>query len=105
MRHFILVLAVLLAVSAAGADETPVVTVSSVALDRYPGMWLEIARLPNRFQRDSVGATAGDVLNTCYLEDGSTRSIEGKAALRKLEPRQYFQDYGPSSQRPLFPAS
>lgn len=73
------------------ADERPVETVPFVDLTRYAGKWFEIGRLPNRFQRDCVGATAEygvrddgavSVLNTCYREDGSTRSIEGKAEVR-----------------------
>lgn len=73
------------------AEDRPVETAPVVDLARYSGKWFEIGRLANRFQRDCVGATAEynlrpgggvDVLNTCYLEDGSTRSIRGEA-----EPR------------------
>jgi apolipoprotein D and lipocalin family protein len=68
--------------------ERPVQTVSFVDLERYTGKWYEVARLPTRFQRDCIGATAdyeliGDgklsVLNTCYTEDGKTRTIRGEA--------------------------
>ena len=38
--------------------ERPVQTVPSVDLGRYSGKWYEVARLPTRFQRDCIGATA-----------------------------------------------
>jgi apolipoprotein D and lipocalin family protein len=68
--------------------ESPVQTVSFVDLERYTGRWYEVGRLPTRFQRDCVGATAdyeriGDdklsVLNTCYTREGKTRTIRGEA--------------------------
>ena len=73
------------------AKEQPVTTVSYVDLARYSGTWFEIGRLPNRFQSDCIGATAVyglrddgavSVVNTCYRDDGSMRSIEGKAEVR-----------------------
>jgi len=94
MQIFVVVLVGLLGALApawVGADERPVETVASVDLARYSGTWFEIARLPNRFQRDCIGATAEyrlrddgavDVVNTCFKNDGSTRSIEGKATPR-----------------------
>ena len=58
----------------------PVRTVPSVNLDRYAGEWFEIARLPNRFQRECVGEVRArytrrpdgriDVLNQCRTERG-----------------------------------
>lgn len=63
-------------------------TVPHVDLSRYAGKWFEIARFPHRFQKDCVGSTAeyrlradGEVavLNTCFLADGSARSVEGRA--------------------------
>jgi apolipoprotein D and lipocalin family protein len=73
----------------AGQNREPVVqTVSFVDLERYAGKWYEVARFPTRFQRDCIGSTAdyaiiGDgrlsVLNTCYMQDGKTRTIQGEA--------------------------
>jgi len=63
-------------------------TVPSVDLKKYSGRWYEIARLPNRFQRDDARATAEytplpggkvKVRNTEYRPDGHQRSIEGEA--------------------------
>jgi apolipoprotein D and lipocalin family protein len=65
-----------------------VATVPGVDLERYAGKWYEIARLPNRFQSDCAGATAEyglrddgkvSVVNTCYQEDGTLRSVQGTA--------------------------
>lgn len=82
-------LALLVTAGIAGADDSgPLSTVESVDLERYAGKWYEIARLPTRFQKDCVAATAEyepsepgrvKVVNTCYREDGTTRDIEGEA--------------------------
>lgn len=68
----------------------PLKTVSHVDLTRYMGVWYEIARYPNSFQKGCVGSRATyslrddgkvSVLNECY--DGSfggkLRSVKGKA--------------------------
>jgi hypothetical protein len=51
---------------------TPVRTVSLVDLDRYAGDWFEIARFPNRFQRQCLG----DV-RASYFYDTDDGSVEG----------------------------
>ncbi|HXV64443.1 MAG TPA: lipocalin family protein [Vicinamibacteria bacterium] len=80
-----MLLSLLLPMLAMNAEIT---TVPHLDLERYQGKWYEVARLPNRFQRDCVGATAEyslsadgkvSVLNTCYTEDGSLRTIRGSA--------------------------
>lgn len=64
--------------------------VPRVEIDRYLGTWYEIARYPNRFQKDCVAVTADysmrddgkiRVLNACRKGglDGPVKSIEGKA--------------------------
>ena len=70
-----------LGVSAQTAD-APVRTVASVDLDRYAGRWFEIARYPNRFQRQCAGDVTAtyarrtdgriDVVNRCRTSDGWT---------------------------------
>lgn len=80
------------AAAAAGADaqeQEPVTTVGRVDLQRYAGLWYEIARIPNRFQSDcATGATAEyrlrddgrlTVVNRCYREDGTLNEAEGVA--------------------------
>lgn len=74
-------------VSVQAADKLP--TIDRIALERYSGLWYEVARLPNRFERHCAGditATyallpAGkiDVLNQCRKLDGSLMSARGLA--------------------------
>lgn len=62
----------------------PVRTVPSVDLNRYLGDWFEIARYPNRFQRQCVGDVRAtyarrpdgriDVINRCRTADGDTEA-------------------------------
>jgi len=87
-----------LALAAAGCSEQPVnrdasvplATVKAVDLDRYSGLWYEIARLPNSFERGCVAATAQyaknkdgsiKVLNRCrkLKLDGEQDVAEGRA--------------------------
>lgn len=91
MIKWSLILSLGLSVSlAAASDERrpPVQTVPFVDLERYTGKWYEVARLPTRFQRDCIGATAEyemigegmlSVFNTCYTQEGKTRTIRGEA--------------------------
>ena len=68
----------------------PMVVEESLDLDRYLGLWYEIARFPNRFERDCAGVTAEyglrpdgriSVLNTCRKgsPDGPVKTAEGVA--------------------------
>jgi apolipoprotein D and lipocalin family protein len=81
------------AAAPAGAKEKdeakPLATVASVDLKRYVGTWYEIARYPNRFQKDCAGdVTAvyelkenGDVrvVNSCRKASGATKVAKGTA--------------------------
>jgi apolipoprotein D and lipocalin family protein len=68
--------------------EVPV-TVNKVDLNRYAGLWYEIARIPNRFQNQCVkNVTATyelrddgkiDVVNRCVEEDGNVDEADGIA--------------------------
>ncbi len=65
------------------------VTVVSVDLTKYAGLWYEIAKIPNRFQKSCArNATAEyklrddgkiDVINKCIEGDGDTNEVEGIA--------------------------
>ncbi len=67
----------------------PPETVSSVDLNRYAGLWHEIARIPNRFQAGcSCCVTARynplpdggfEVINRCRAADGSWKEARGVA--------------------------
>jgi apolipoprotein D and lipocalin family protein len=68
-----------LAAGAACAAE-PLTTVGTVDLPRYAGQWHEVARYPNRFQRQCIGDTTAtyalrddgkvSVVNRCRTRDG-----------------------------------
>lgn len=82
-------LLVLPAVSMAGED--PPSTVEHVDLQRYAGLWYEIAKIPNRFQKQCArGATARyalrddgkiDVINSCVTAEGKTDIAKGIAKI------------------------
>jgi len=72
-----------------------VTTVAAVDLERYAGEWFEIARFPNRFQRQCSGdVRAGytlrpdgriEVVNRCRTGAGST--IEARGIARRVDER------------------
>jgi apolipoprotein D and lipocalin family protein len=98
-------LAVVLAATlqtAVAQTQTPVRTVPFVDLDRYAGGWFEIARFPNRFQRECVGDVRAtyarrpdgriDVVNRCRTAGGETEArgvarIVDEQAFAKLKVR------------------
>lgn len=68
----------------------PLEVVTEVAIERYTGTWHEIARYPNRFQKDCAATTATyilqqdgtlKVINRCRKgsPDGPEKSVTGKA--------------------------
>lgn len=67
----------------------PPMRVAHVDLERYVGVWHEVARIPNRFQKQCAwGVTAEytlrpdgriDVVNRCYRKDGSLDEARGLA--------------------------
>lgn len=70
----------------------PLKTVDFVDLDRYLGRWYEIARLPNRFEKNCEGVTADygrrddgliSVVNTCRKgsPDGEAKAANGRARI------------------------
>jgi apolipoprotein D and lipocalin family protein len=89
------VLAGLLAVPLQAQQAEPVRTVAAVDLDRYAGVWYEIARFPNWFQRrcaSDIRATyarrpdgAIDVVNQCREESG--RLVDAKGIARVVDTR------------------
>ena len=72
-------------------EESPPKTVDYVDLERYAGLWYEIARMPNRFQDQCVrNVTAEyvlrddgriDVINRCVQEDGGDDQSKGLARI------------------------
>lgn len=96
MRIVITLLAAIAAAACASQPvnrraEPPLTTVASVDVDRYLGLWFEIARLPNGFQKDCEAVTATyskredgliRVVNQCGAIPGSrSREAVGKAKI------------------------
>jgi apolipoprotein D and lipocalin family protein len=85
----------LLAAAPAGASEdpsrdpNPVQPVEAVDLSRYAGLWHEVAKIPNRFQKQCVGGTTTrytlrddgriEVVNRCRESDGGFDEAKGVA--------------------------
>lgn len=63
----------------------PLLTIRSLDVPRYTGRWYEIAKYPNRFQRQCLSDTTADyrlqsdgslrVVNRCRLQDGRFVSV------------------------------
>ncbi len=72
-------------------DAHPVTTVPHVDLQRYVGLWYEIAKIPNRFQKKCTEGTTAtyalrddgriDVLNQCVKKDGRRDEAQGLAKI------------------------
>ncbi len=70
-------------------------TVKAVDLERYAGRWVEIAKIPNRFQKKCVSGTTAEytlqdngrvtVVNQCLEADG--RSVEAKGVAKVMDPK------------------
>ena len=85
--HFALMTFSALPLLAAVAAQLSVV--ASVDLSRYAGKWYEIARLPNRFQKDCASDTTATyslrpdgkitVVNQCVTAQGKVKSATGTA--------------------------
>lgn len=72
-------------------NQTEMLTVNKVNLDQYIGLWFEISKLPNPFQKMCTGNTTAqytlredgriDVLNRCMKNDGSYTQAKGIAKI------------------------
>jgi apolipoprotein D and lipocalin family protein len=72
-------------------------TVDSVDLERYAGLWYEIAKIPNRFQRKCDSGTTAEyrlrddgligVVNRCRRADGEVIESTGAARVVDAESR------------------
>jgi apolipoprotein D and lipocalin family protein len=90
-RRRIAAATLLLMLSACGSTPVapPPPTVSSVDLNRYTGTWYELAKIPNRFQRQCAANTTArytrqadgaiEVLNRCQTADGRYDQTQGIA--------------------------
>jgi apolipoprotein D and lipocalin family protein len=70
-------------------SEKPLQVVPTVDLARYSGTWYEIARLPNKFQKECIGNVTATytlldngeikVVNRCRKSNGEITEAEGRA--------------------------
>lgn len=81
---------VLCTAAAMAADKAPPLQpIAALSVPRYMGVWYEIARFPNDFQKQCVGDTTAtyqlredgrvEVTNRCRTADGRTDAAEGMA--------------------------
>lgn len=78
-------------IAIAGQQASQVATVPSVDLDRYTGKWYEIAKYPNKFQKDCYANTTAtytkksdgklEVTNECMEQAGTTKKAVGEAKI------------------------
>lgn len=90
MQHKISIIPLVALLIGCANNYPPLQTVSSVDVERYMGRWYEIARLPNRFEKDCFCVRAEymlladgtiKVVNSCRKDSvtGEEERIEGKA--------------------------
>lgn len=75
--------------AAPAASDKPLTTIATFDVKRYMGTWYEIAKYPNRFQKDCASDTTAtysvrddgrvDVVNRCRKGDGSETVAAGVA--------------------------
>lgn len=85
------IVAVFVSLQTVLASDTKPQTVKSVDLNRYVGNWFEIARFPNRFQKQCVGNVSAEyslqpnnritVINKCLKKDGKIDDAKGEAKI------------------------
>ena len=79
------------------AENSILPTVENLDLEKYQGLWHEVAAMPQRFQQDCFKNTTAEysliskrrvkVINSCEAEDGSMIVAEGRAR-KNLKYRQ-----------------
>lgn len=89
MKTILLTLAGLLLFHNISAQEMQ--TLKSVDLTKYVGLWYEIAKIPNRFQKQCVKGTTAqykllkdgniEVINSCLTEEGEKDVADGLARI------------------------
>jgi apolipoprotein D and lipocalin family protein len=88
MRLLIICALSLLSVGLACGATPPLTPVARLDLNRYAGVWYEIAKYPNRYQAICAGETTAtyrltgesvSVLNRCRRTDGSMTEVTGTA--------------------------
>lgn len=88
----LLLAAALLPAVSPAAEPPPVQALPAMDVQRYAGQWFEVARFPNRFQKQCSGDVTArytpqadgnvQVLNRCRLADGRYDEATGQARLQ-----------------------
>ena len=83
------------------AEGEPMQTVDHVELERYAGLWYEIAKIPNSFQKKCASGTTAEynllksgtvhVVNRCQESDGREDSAKGVARVVDTETNAKLQ--------------
>ena len=89
MKKLCLMAVWMIMISASVHAQMPLKTVMVVDLDRYAGVWYEIARYPNNFQAQCSGDVSAEyekradgkitVINRCKKKNGTYEQAEGVA--------------------------
>lgn len=92
MKNFLIVF--ILAFSCQTYSKGSIATSDYVDINQFVGKWYAIASLPQRFTRnclyqsaeyDIVDSSSISVLNTCYRENRSNQTIDGKAVIKNFQ--------------------
>lgn len=98
MKFAITLLFLIFITCACNKNYLPLKTVDTVDIEKYSGLWYEIARLPNSFQENCYGATAEyeiidettiRVINSCFEDSlkGELDQATGKAFIEDLSQK------------------
>ena len=91
IAFFIFVLTTSISAQSKGANDKNVSVVKYVDLNKYSGLWYEIAKIPNTFQKSCACCTTAEyylekdgsikVINSCNKSDGERKRTEGVAKI------------------------
>ena len=95
MKFFLILLFTIISMNQLHSQDSlkkPLTVVPSVDIKRYCGTWYEIARLPNRFQKECAGFVSAtytllengdiEVVNKCRNNEGEMTEAVGKARIK-----------------------
>jgi apolipoprotein D and lipocalin family protein len=92
---------IVFAVGKSATASDPPETVAAVDLNKYIGLWYEIARMPNSFQKQCAAGTTAEyralengriqVINKCYKSDGSLDEAQGVARVVDTQTKAKLQ--------------
>lgn len=101
MKNYILISALLCVVFASYLGAQDMQTVDKVDLERYAGLWYEIAKIPNSFQKKCIAGTTAEyaplddgkiqVINRCQEADGNVDDAKGIARVVDIESNAKLQ--------------